>query len=58
MLAAIRETEAAVCVAAGDERGAEHALRELIGYAARNQLDGVLARGLTRLETLAGQLGD
>lgn len=54
MLAAIRETEADVCIAAGDEQGAEQALRELIGYAARNQLDGVLSRSLAQLDTLAG----
>jgi hypothetical protein len=54
MLAAIRETEADVCLAAGDERGAELALRDLIGYSASTQLDGVLARSLTRLRTLTG----
>ena len=54
MLAAIRETEADVCLAAGDERGAELALRELIGYSASRQLDGVLARALARLGTITG----
>jgi DNA-binding SARP family transcriptional activator len=52
MLAAIRETDAAVRLAAGDETGAEHALRELIAFSARHQLDGVLSRGLQQLETL------
>jgi DNA-binding SARP family transcriptional activator len=52
MLAAIRETEADVCLASGDDLGAELALRELIGYSARTQLDAVLARSLSRLEVL------
>lgn len=47
MIGAILATEAEIRVAAGDETGADSALRELIGHAARTHLDAHLRRALT-----------
>ncbi len=53
MIGTILLSEAEIRLGAGDTPGADTALRELIGHAARANLDGLLRRGLGLLSSLA-----